>query len=149
MGNLCPKYTSASSTLGSYLTLYTPYLGFYLNISLAVVSTFVIAGIAAIVFPYSKRARPIYEQAPAIVRKKVGGIPIVIIFGMLTTIIFSYLVYLDIASPALSGPVSPSSVGLIGGVYVLAVVVYLVSKGYHRKRYGIDIDMAFRELPPE
>jgi APA family basic amino acid/polyamine antiporter len=136
------------STLMAALSLYTTYVGFAFNLTLATVSCFIFAGVAAAVFPFVKKARAIYEQAPAIVRKKIGAVPIVTVFGVAEAIIFAYLTYLDATSPALSGPINPYSLGIILAMYVAAVVIYFGAKVY-RKTHGINIDMAFKELPPD
>jgi len=135
-------------TVGAAMTVYTTLFGLYFNITLAVSSCFIFAGVAAAVFPFSKRSKTIYEQAPPIVKTKVAGIPLISVLGVVEAILFIYLTYLDIVSPALSGPVTPYSVGLVGGVYVSAIVLYYAVKAY-RKSHGIDIDVAFREIPPE
>jgi basic amino acid/polyamine antiporter, APA family len=136
-----------SSVMGA-LSLYTSYVGFAFNLTLATVSCFVFAGVAAAAFPYVKRARSIYDQAPAVVRRKVAGVPIVTIFGAAEAIIFSYLTYLDATSPALSGPINPSSLGLILAMYAAAILIYFGAKAY-RKGQGLDLDAVFKELPPE
>lgn len=136
-----------SSIMGA-LSLYTTYVGFAFNLTLATVSSFVFAGVAAAVFPYVKRVRSIYEQAPGIVRTKVLGVPFVTIIGVLEAVIFSYLTYLDGTSPALSGPINVSSLGLIAFMYLAAFAIYFGAKWYH-KRHGLDISLAFIQLPPE
>ena len=136
------------ASLMAALSLYTTYVGFAFNLTLAVVSSFVFAGVAAAVFPYSKKARNLYEQAPPIVRKKVAGIPIITIIGTLEAVIFAYLTYLDGTSPALSGPINPASLGLIGIMYIVPFVIYYAAKSY-QKRHGIDLGLVFKEIPPE
>jgi amino acid transporter len=136
------------ASLMAALSQYTTYVGYAFNLTLATVSSFVFAGVAAVVFPYVKRARGIYELAPSIVRKKIAGIPLVTIFGALEAIIFGYLTYLDGTSPALSGPINPASLGIIIIMYLAAVVIYFGAKTYH-KRHGLDIGLAYKELPPE
>ena len=140
--------TALLTTGAAAMTLYTNYLGLFFNITLAVVSSFLFAGVAAAVFPYVKRARAMWEQAPPIVRTKVAGVPLISILGITNTVIMLWLTYLDLISPALSGPVNPVSVGIVGAVYVLAIAVYLVSKVYHRS-HGLNIDLAFQQIPPE
>jgi amino acid transporter len=139
--------TALIGTVSAILTLYTTIMAFAFNFTLVCVSSFVFTGVAAAVFPYSKRARKIYELAPPLVRKKIG-LPIITILGGLTAIIFAWQTYLSVTSPALSGPVSPVSVGLIVMVYLVAVLIYFVARAYH-KSHGVDIDLAFREIPPE
>jgi hypothetical protein len=63
-------------------------------------------------------------------------------------VIFAYVTYIAATSPALSGPINAMSVGVIGVMYVVGIVIYFASKGYH-KRLGLDIDLAFKEVPPE
>jgi len=136
------------ATVGAALSLYTTLVGYAFNLTLVVTSCFVFAGVAAAVFPYSKRARAIYNQAPPFVKKKLLGVPVVTIFGVLEFAIFSYLTYLDATSPALSGPINPYSLGVVLFIYVSAIVIYFAAKSFH-KREGIDIGLAFQELPPE
>ena len=136
------------SSIFAALALYTTVVGLAFNITLGVVSCFIFVGVAAAVFPYSKKARPIWEQAPSVVRKKVLGIPVITVLGVIEAITFVYVTYLAGTSPALSGPINPLSVGVIFIVYILAILTYGGSKIYH-KRHGLDIDMAFQELPPE
>ena len=51
-----------------------------------------------------------------------------------------------------SDPVSaghdPTQVALVGGVFVLGVIFYFVMKGI-RKSQGIDVTLAFKEIPIE
>jgi amino acid transporter len=136
------------ASLMAALSEYTTYVGYAFNLTLATVSSFVFAGVAAVFFPYVKRARGIYELAPSIVRKKIAGIPLVTIFGALEAIIFGYLTYIDGTSPALSGPINPASLGIIVIMYLAAVVIYFGAKAYH-KRHGLDIGLVYKELPPE
>ena len=136
-----------ASLMGA-LSLYTTYVGYAFNLTLAVVSCFIFAGVAAAVFPFSKRARHMYETAPPIVRKKIGAVPIITLIGGAEAIIFAYLTYLDGTSSALSGPINPASIGLIGVMYLVPFGIYFGSRAYHKKK-GLNIDMAFKEIPPE
>jgi amino acid transporter len=136
------------SSASAALALYTTIVGFAFNITLAAVSSFIFVGVAAAIFPYSKKARPIYEQSPPIVRKRIAGVPIITVLGVLEAAIFAYVTYIAATSPALSGPINGVSVGLIVVMYVAGVLIYFASKGYHKRR-GIDVDLAFGELPPE
>lgn len=136
------------SSIMAALALYTTYVGYAFNLVLATASAFIFTGVAAAVFPYVKKAHDIYEQAPSVVRKKLAGVPVVAIIGVLEVILYCYLTYLMVASPALSGPVNPMSLGLVVVMYVVPVIIYFGSRAYHR-RHGLDIDMAFKQLPPE
>lgn len=136
------------SSLMAGLSLYTTYVGYAFNLTLACVTSFVFAGVAAAVFPYVKKARQLYDQAPPIVRKKLGGVPLITIIGAAEAIIFGFLAYLDGTSPALSGPINPASLGLIGVMYVVPILIYFGARAYHKTK-GLDIDLAFKQIPPE
>jgi len=59
-----------------------------------------------------------------------------------------FSVYFDLATPAYSGPVAPLYIGLTLVPYVVAVVIYLGAKYYSRSK-GLDLGLAFKEIPPE
>jgi amino acid transporter len=136
------------ASISAALALYTTVVGVAFNITLAAVSSFIFVGVAAAVFPYSKKARPIFDQSPAIVKKRIAGVPIITILGVLEAAIFAYVTYLAATSPALSGPINGLSVGLIAVMYIVGIVIYYASRGYHR-RQGLDINLVFKEVPPE
>jgi hypothetical protein len=43
---------------------------------------------------------------------------------------------------------NPFSFAYVATVLTLGALIYFVSKSYHKKR-GIDISLAFKEIPPE
>jgi len=105
---------------------------------------FVVPGIATMIFPY--KMKELFESSPGWMRSKIGGIPVLSIVGLLTTISFAYIGYLAISNSLI---VTLTSYGaLIAlGVIVGCVVIYYASKSYH-KRQGLDTDLAFKEIPP-
>jgi len=113
--------------------------------------SFSFAGVAAAAFPYSKKAMRIYDSptTPAFIKKKIAGVPLVSLIGALEAILFWYLACVDLVSPALSEPINPASLRLIVMMFVSAAVIYFGARIYHKRVDGIDIDMAFKELPSE
>jgi len=127
----------------------SPYGGIYgvtVNVAIMITVYYSIGMVAAIVFPYVKR--DLFESAPAIVRKKIGGVPIMSLSGAiaLVTMIVATGVYAE--RPDLSGPVSVQSVTFILAVLVLFGVLYYIYRAYHLRKTGIDISIAFKEIPP-
>lgn len=106
--------------------------------------SFVIPGIATTVFPYTKK--DLLELAPGFMRKKIAGVPIISILGLLTTISFFYIGYLALANPLIVVPTAAGAVIALG-IIVGCIVVYYASLAYHKRR-GLDIELAFREIPP-
>ncbi len=67
--------------------------------------------------------------------------------GILTAIVFVYYTYTFLAAPAIWGG---NGIGYAYAVasFVGGVVIYFVSKAYHA-RQGVDITLAFKQIPPE
>jgi amino acid transporter len=106
---------------------------------------FVFVGIAGAVF--------------GIKNEKGGSKATLVIAGILMACVFGYISYQFFANPTLWGTGGSSliSFGIPGYefayIYVLAsfiagVAIYLASKRYHMKK-GIDISLAYKEIPPE
>ena len=102
--------------------------------------------ISGIAFPYRKSTKHIYEVSPG-AKYKVVGIPVISILGAIGVIWMLIITYYYAAVPALLGPVYPPTYYAIPAVLIGAAVLYYIFRWY-RKRDGIDIGLAFRDLPP-
>ncbi|MHB8566067.1 MAG: APC family permease [Nitrososphaerales archaeon] len=69
------------------------------------------------------------------------------IAGFLQVLVFAFLTYEFFAYPDVWGG-NPLAYGYIAATFVVGVVIYVASKFVHSRR-GIDISMAFKEIPPE
>jgi len=100
---------------------------------------------ASVVFPYMKRE--MFETFPPIVKKKVLGIPLMTISGLLMLIFSSFLVYAAYSAPALGGL---NSVSLAFNICVLliALPIFYVAYRYNKSK-GIDLALQFKQVPPE
>jgi amino acid transporter len=105
---------------------------------------FLLVAISAIVFPY--KAKRAFELSPGWVRSRILGVPSVTIVGVLATIVEVYLLYSSFSNPAIGG--SPSSYPFAIGFAVSALVIFFLVREY-RKRQGIDLSLAFNQIPPE
>jgi basic amino acid/polyamine antiporter, APA family len=101
---------------------------------------------AAILLPY--RRPEIYNSAPEFVRRKIGGVPVLVLFGVGNLVLFSLVLYSAFKLPAFSGPTGTDAVLFVVGIYLAGLVVYLAARAIQRRR-GIDIDLAYREIPPD
>ncbi|MHB8892271.1 MAG: APC family permease [Candidatus Limnocylindrales bacterium] len=114
---------------------------------LAGVVCIVIVAVAAMVFP--TRRADLYQASPANV--KVAGIPVLYIVAPLAILAMAFLVWCVLAYPplALGSPDNAWWVPtFIGGIVVFGLAVYFGAK-IIRRGQGIDIDLVYRELPPE
>jgi APA family basic amino acid/polyamine antiporter len=116
------------------------------NLTIASVTTYVIMGVAAIVFPF--RMRSVFEASPRISRLRVAGFPVVTISGLVTTILMIAALIYSYLTPSFSGPTSPAVLAGTASIFLSGLVVFYIGKAY-RRREGMDFDLAFKEIPPE
>ncbi|MDG6994930.1 MAG: APC family permease [Nitrososphaerota archaeon] len=67
--------------------------------------------------------------------------------GVLSALVFVFLTYQFLAYPGVWGG-NAFAYGYVAASIVLGAVIYLISKSYHLKR-GIDIGLAYKEIPPD
>jgi len=68
------------------------------------------------------------------------------ICGILMAIVFGYITYQFLAFSSIWGG-NPIAYGYAAGSFIAGLIIYVWSKSYHAKR-GIDITLAYKELPP-
>jgi APA family basic amino acid/polyamine antiporter len=103
---------------------------------------------AAIVFPWARRR--FYERSPA-ASWTVAGFPLMAITGVLSVAFFILAFVLLWRDKIAAGPLidtGAASFWLVVGTLVGATAWYLGVKLY-RRRQGVDVDLAFREIPIE
>lgn len=110
-----------------------------------VVSVFGVTALAAVLFPYRKKVKHIWEASPYN-RWRVLGIPAVTIGGIVTLIYLAIVGYGFLFSP-LEGLTLGSSIVYVA-VWALGIAWYYYWK-WRGKQAGIDVRMAYGELPPD
>ena len=108
----------------------------------------IIVAIAAILFP--TRRPDLYQSSPANV--KFLGFPVFYGVGPLAILVMLFLVWLTVTYPGLALAGDPDNVwqipAFMGMIVVIGLVLYYGAK-FVRRSQGIDIDLVYRELPPE
>ena len=113
---------------------------------LEIVSVFGVTAVAAAIFPFSKKAKNIWDSSPY-KKWNILGIPVVTIGGAVNLIYLAILFYFFIVMPDLEG--------LAMGSLLFYVVIWAIGVGwyfYWKKRnrdVGVDVNMTFGELPPD
>ena len=107
---------------------------------------FWVASFAAILLPY--RRPEIYNAAPDFVRRRIAGVPVLVLFGIGNLVLFTLVLYAAFKLPAFSGPTGTNAVLFVVGIYLAGVVVFVAARALQRRR-GIDIDLAYKEIPPD
>jgi amino acid transporter len=129
----------------AYLAVYTPFSSFLTyNVTASFIGAAVV-GIAAIAFPW--RRRDLFSASPSIVTRRVGGVPLVSIFGVAVAVI-SLLVAYGSLLPAISGTFNPLYVSFTTAFFLVGFVIYFLGYFFQRSR-GVPIDRVLAEIPPE
>jgi APA family basic amino acid/polyamine antiporter len=115
-----------------------------LSTSFAVTVYQTLTCLAAAVMPW--RAKQIYDASP-ISKYKIGNIPAVTICGAWGVFIGLVLIVFYLIEPNL-GLSSPAGLAGILGVAAFCFIWFWVARAVN-KRQGIDIDLNFRQIPPE
>lgn len=129
---------------------YSSVLGGFLATTVIVAIAFLPNGVSAALLPF--RRKEVYNLAPSIVTRKIGGFPLLTLTGLVHAIGFLALIVLVFANPTASG----TSNGQLGGGplaiiaigFVASVLFYPIAKKL-RGRQGINLDLIFAEIPPE
>jgi APA family basic amino acid/polyamine antiporter len=108
----------------------------------------VIVGIAAIMFP--SRRPDLYQASPANIR--FAGIPVLYIVAPLAILVMLFLVWLTVTYPALALAGTADNLwqlpAFMGMIVVIGLALYYGAKMV-RSGQGVDVDLVYRELPPE
>jgi glutamate:GABA antiporter len=82
------------------------------------------------------------------IRNEKGQSKWILVFcGAFTAAVFLYLLYQFLAYPAVWGG-NPFAYGYVVVSFLVGALIYVASKYYNKKR-GIDISLAYKEIPPE
>ena len=92
------------------------------------------------------RAKAAYDASPG-AAYTVGGYPVVTIVGLLGAAFGVVFLYLFLTNEQL-GLTSQLAYAVVGGILLFSAAWYLVAKQFRRST-GINVDYAFKEIPPE
>ena len=129
------------------ILLYNIYPGWgtlTLGVTFACGYVFVITCLAGALLPY--RAKDVYEASPG-AKYTLGGIPLVTILGGIGFVLGAFMVLLFMFYPQL-GLTSTLAYIVVFGVLIVSAIWYLLVKRAQSAR-GINVDYAFKEIPPE
>ena len=113
---------------------------------LEIVSVFGVTAVAAAIFPFSKKAKNIWDASPY-KKWNILGIPVVTIGGLVNLIYLAILFYFFIVMPDLEG-LAISSLLFYAVIWAIGVGWYFYWKK-RNKDIGVNISMTFGELPPD
>lgn len=127
------------------LTVYGPsqFLELLFTAGAAEILTFIVVAIAAAIFPW--RRKTLYEESP--IARKVAGLPAITLIGLLSVGVYLLFLIPLLVNDALGANAPPGIVAMIV-IAVLPFLVYVISYAVNKAR-GVNLSVAFQELPPE
>jgi APA family basic amino acid/polyamine antiporter len=118
--------------------------------ALEIFSVFGVTAIAALLFPYVKRARGVWDASPY-KTWRLAGIPVVTIGAIVDLIYLGILAYFFFFLPdpdkRLEGFTTNTAI-LIAVTWIAGIIWYFFWK-QRSKSVGVDVSMTYGELPPE
>jgi len=126
------------------LWIYTPLLNYFVFIVLGWGILTAVASLAGVILPF--RRSDLFELAPSMVQKKVGGVPVLSILGVLSFLIGLWQAWVG-TTPAVAGEIRPEYIAFLLAIYIIALVIYGISSVYHSRK-GIPLELVFKEIPP-
>jgi APA family basic amino acid/polyamine antiporter len=144
-----PTYAVIACTIiGEILMIFvaaTTYAVMIINTFMIMEIVLCLVAIATIVFPYTKR--DLFGRMPSVVTRRILGVPIMTISGVVMLVFSAFMVYAAYSAPSLGG-LNYVSLAFNVAVLLVAIPVYLITYYYHKGK-GIDITLQFKEVPPE
>jgi len=130
------------------------WIGLTLGVTFGCGYVFVITCLAGALLPY--RAKELYEASPG-AQYKLGGLPLVTVLGVLGAVLGALMVAAFLFTPALGVLGNwnfenfPSNLWaqIIAFAIILVSLVWYIWTKNNQKTKGINVDFAFKEIPPE
>jgi amino acid transporter len=119
------------------------FLDLLFTAGLAELLTFMVVAIAGIAFPFLRRAR--YDDST--IRRSIGGVPMLTLVGIASLAVYAFFFISLATTDALGANAAP---GIRATVIIAAIslLIYPIAFAVNRSR-GVDLRLAFKELPPE
>lgn len=157
LGDVSKRYSTPTlaiwlSTVGSIVFMW--FIAFQAIALLTLIEALTIvwgtAMVAAVVFPKTRKS--LFEMSPAS-EQRLAGVPLISITGTVATVFLAAVLVMlwndeNAAGPLFTADGVRGEFWLLLGVVVFGIVWYLGVKSY-RRRQGIDISLAFKQIPIE
>src|SRR6266511_2659029 len=130
------------------------WIGLTLGVTFGCGYVFVITCIAGALLPY--RAKELYEASPG-AKYKLGSLPLITVLGVLGGVLGALMVLAFLFAPQLgvlgnwdfeNFPSGLWAQIIAFGIILLSAIWYIIAKNSQRSK-GINVEFAFKEVPPE
>jgi len=121
-------------------------MGAQLNFVFFAVITMFVPVTAMTLFPFLRK--DLFENASALVRRKIGPVPVITIVGGITLLYMVWMVAASFLFPAVGGGINATKLLILVGLVASGLIVFYVARWYRLKNEGIDINWTFQSIPP-
>jgi APA family basic amino acid/polyamine antiporter len=126
------------------------WVGLTLGVTFGCGYVFVVTCIAGALLPY--RAKELYESSPG-AQYKLGNIPMITVLGVIGGILGTLMVLAFLFAPQLGvlgtwSAANPWPQVIAFGIILVSWIWYMLAKNAQKSK-GINVDFAFKEIPPE
>ncbi len=128
------------------LNVYAGLSAFLVNIIAVMSLAFVFVSLAAMLFPYTRR--DLFNETPALVRRKVFGVPFISIAGFIGVLTWIFVLAVAFNASQFGLQITTKAMVEAFAVPVLAIIYYLIISAVRRAQH-IDLAATFKALPPE
>ena len=104
-----------------------------------------VSALSGVVLPARKE---LFAQAPPVVQKKIGSIPLLSIIGLVSFVSIVGILIVGQLIPAIQGGLPVSATVWTFGIWFAGLLYYYLAK-YYRSRSGLDLGLAYKQIPPE
>jgi amino acid transporter len=128
-----------------FLVLYHIGVFKFLTPALAYYFVFWLVSLCGVLFPYLARTRGLFEASA--VNWRIAGIPVMSICGVFGLFYFTVGLYFMLTNDLLFLN-TPEQLATTALQFIIPLGIFIAAREY-RRRQGVPIDAAFREIPPE
>jgi amino acid transporter len=126
----------------------TPWTTYTLAVTMVATVMYIGTALGGALFP---KTRPeVYRTAP-ISKYKIGPIPLITLCGAIAVVFSVWMLYWYVTNPflgvVLAGNPGIISLSIMGGIFLGWVAYYFIRRAY-LKSVGINLELAYKEIPP-
>ena len=122
---------------------YPGFLTYTLAVTMVATVMYIGTALGGAIFPWTRKE--VYETSP-IAKYKVAGVPLITLSGVIAAIFSGWMLYYYLTVPGL-GFANLSSEIVMLGIFLAWTAFYFIRRMYLH-RTGIDLELAFKEVPP-
>ena len=130
------------------LNIYGPGVFLYVS-ALGPVYSGIAWGISSLAGVFLPMKKELFEQAPSLVRKKIGNIPVISLISVFAFVTIMATLLLGQIIPTFQGGLAPGPVIWTFGIFFAGLPFYYLVKAYRRKHDGFDLSLVYKQIPPD